>query len=70
MLTGSSVFEGAGTPQPQISAKLHCLGVSKLCTPVSSAAAPVLRALQVQVSEAFNLRAKWNLEAHFPDLEG
>lgn len=26
--------------------------------------------LQVQVSEAFNVRAKWNLEAHFPDLEG
>lgn len=25
---------------------------------------------RVQVSEAFNLRAKWNLEAHFPDLEG
>lgn len=25
---------------------------------------------QAQVSEAFSVRAKWNLEAHFPDLEG
>jgi hypothetical protein len=26
--------------------------------------------LQVQVSDAFQLRAKWNMQAHFPDLEG
>jgi hypothetical protein len=26
--------------------------------------------LQAQVSDAFQLRAKWNMQAHFPDLEG
>jgi hypothetical protein len=28
------------------------------------------RRMQVQVSDAFQLRAKWNMQAHFPDLEG
>jgi hypothetical protein len=36
-----------------------------LCRPVA-----LLQALQVQVSDAFQLRAKWNMQAHFPDLEG
>jgi hypothetical protein len=30
----------------------------------------IKRKEQLQVSPAFQLRTKWNMEAHFPDLEG
>lgn len=47
---------------------LPCLVVAELG--LASTHVYVAVCLQVQVSEAFNVRAKWNLEAHFPDLEG
>lgn len=53
-----------------VSATLHS---SAWCKPTHGCLAALLLVgvlLQVQVSEAFNVRAKWNLEAHFPDLEG
>lgn len=64
-------FSITSTAPCQLFSKQFIVGVHAcFCFTFGRDVAAAVACPQVQVSDAFLLRAKWNMEAHFPDLEG